>query len=67
MMYLVQINGNLFGFLPEPLGMLIFGIGLVVLTVVLRRVLIDKKRVGETESPAKQQRRQKETLKEKLS
>lgn len=65
MMYLVQINGNLFGFLPEPLGMLIFGIGLVVLTIVLRRVLIGKKQVGEeTESPTKRQR---ETLKEKLS
>ena len=37
-MTLAQINGNLFGFLPEPPGMLIFGVGLVVFAIVLRRV-----------------------------
>lgn len=64
MIILAQSNGNLFGFLPEPLGMLIFGVGLVVLTIVLRRVFIRKKEVGEDGFPVEPQR---ETLKEKLS
>ena len=67
MMVLAQINGNLFGFLPEPLGMLIFGVEVVVFAIVLRRVFERGNDVAENSFSAKPLKAPRKSLKEKLS
>ena len=52
-LFLLEISNQnlLLGFVPESLGLLLFGVGLIMLTLILRRIFnrleraADKKRV----------------------
>lgn len=65
MMILAQIN--LFGILPEPVLMLIFGGALIVFTGALRRIFNRNKESANDEFSGGERGAQGKSLKEKLS